>query len=245
MNGIDKERTRPVAVLKSIGPKLVPFFKTLAIYFVLYGDGSKLDSLIYCAIKCLPVISLIIFVLLHGMSLADYYAYSRKILIGLVFSCIGDAFLVWKSSGYFVHGLLMFALAQVMYTTAFGFRPLSPRIGMILLAMGMVVYSYLLPGLHGVMVYLTLLYVLLIVLMGWRAIARVQFFDDLWTWTKLCSCFGSICFIVSDTVIAIDKFLSPMTYSHQVIMVSYYAAQFGISLSVVDSQVDALLTKTN
>lgn len=230
--------------LKSVGPKLVPFFKTVAIYFVLYGDGAKPDSLIYCAIKCLPVISLIIFVLLHGMSLADYYAYSRKILVGLVFSCIGDAFLVWKSSGYFIHGLLMFALAQVMYTTAFGFRPFSPGIGVILLGVALAIYGYLLPGLQGVLVYLALLYILLIGMMGWRSIARVQFFNDLWTWTKLCSCFGSICFIISDTVIAIDRFLSPMTYSHQIIMVTYYAAQFGISLSVVDSQVDALLTKT-
>jgi uncharacterized membrane protein YhhN len=243
MNGHDNERTKPVAVLKSVGPKLVPFFKTVAIYFVLYGDGSKLDSLIYCVIKLLPVISLIIFVLLHGMSLADYYAYSRKILIGLVFSLIGDTFLVWKSSGYFVHGLLMFAVAQVMYMTAFGFRPLSPGIGAILFGIAMCIYSYLLPGLHGCMVYMVFFYVLLIAMMGWRAIARVQFFDDLWTWTKLCSCFGSICFIISDTVIAIDKFLVPMTYSHQIIMVTYYAAQFGITLSVVDSQVDALLKK--
>jgi len=67
--------------LKSVGPKLVPFFKTLTIYFVLFADGSRLESPLYCAIKCLPVVSLMFFVLLHGMSFSEYYSYSRKVAI--------------------------------------------------------------------------------------------------------------------------------------------------------------------
>lgn len=34
-------------------------------------------------------------------------------LAGLIFSCVGDAFMVWKTKGYFVHGVAMFAMAQV------------------------------------------------------------------------------------------------------------------------------------
>jgi hypothetical protein len=56
--------------LKSVGPKLVPFFKTVAIYFVLFIPAER-PSLFSMLIKCLPVISLIIFVLLHGISLGD------------------------------------------------------------------------------------------------------------------------------------------------------------------------------
>jgi len=59
----------------------VPFFKTLTIYFVLFADGCRLESPLYCAIKCLPVISLMFFVLLHGMSFSEYYSYSRKVTI--------------------------------------------------------------------------------------------------------------------------------------------------------------------
>jgi len=36
------------------------------------------------------------------------------VLAGLVFSCFGDAFMVWKNKGYFVHAVAMFAMAQVM-----------------------------------------------------------------------------------------------------------------------------------
>ena len=230
--------------LKSVGPKLVPFFKTVTIFFVLYGENSRLDSFLYAIIKCLPVASLMIFVLLHGMNFSDAYAYSRKVLLGLLFSGIGDAFLVWKNSGYFIHGVVMFALAQIMFALAFGMRPFNPYAGSVLAMVCSLVYYYLYPGLNGVMIYLGLLYCVLIAFMAWRAIARVQFFDDLWTWSKLCGCAGALCFMVSDFVIAANKFRGPVPYSHPIIMVTYYAAQFGIALSVVDSQVDELIKKT-
>jgi len=53
------------------------------------------------------------FVLLHGMSFSEYYSYSRKVLAGLMFSCIGDAFMVFSTAGYFVPGVAAFAVAQV------------------------------------------------------------------------------------------------------------------------------------
>jgi uncharacterized membrane protein YhhN len=132
----------------------------------------------------------------------------------------------------------------MLYAWAFGLRPLCHKHGIISAAMAALIYSYLYPGLSGIMVYFVLLYVILICTMAWRAVARVQFFGDLWTWTKLCAFAGAVCFLVSDFVIAVDKFRYPVPYSHQIIMVTYYAAQLGIALSVVDSQVDALLEET-
>ncbi|XP_076450292.1 lysoplasmalogenase TMEM86A-like [Babylonia areolata] len=233
--------TKPLNVLKSVGPKLVPFFKTVAIYFVLYGS-SESTSLLFCIAKCLPIVSLIFFVLLHGMSLNEYYRYSRLILIGLIFSAVGDAFLVWKASYLnFECGVLMFAMAQVNYARAFGFRPFNVYAGAAFTALGCGFYSFLSPGLKGMMEYLCPMYLILICIMGWRAVARVQFFDELWTWTKLCGCAGAIFFMTSDLLIAIDTFIVKVPFSHQLIMVTYYAAQLGISLSVVDSQVEEVI----
>ena len=130
---------------------------------------------------------------------------------------------------------------QILYSWAFGLRPFCARLGVFWAAMAALIYSYLYPGLQGIMTYLVMLYIGLIAVTVWRAVARVQFFGDLWTWTKLCAFVGSLLFIVSDFVIAIDKFRYPVPYSHPIIMVTYYAAQLGITLSVVDSQVDALL----
>ena len=224
-----------------MGPKLVPFFKTLMIYFALFANHSELGSIFYCIVKCLPVASLIVFLLLHGMNFTEAYSYSRNILLGLIFSMLGDAFLVWKNSGFFIHGVGAFAVAQLFYAWAFGFRPFNPYAGAVFVLLSSLVYSYLLPGLDGVMVYVALIYLILICTMAWRAVARVQLLDDLWTWTKLCGCAGAICFLISDLMIAIDKFRGPVPYSHPIIMTTYYAAQLGITLSVVDSQVDAII----
>jgi uncharacterized membrane protein YhhN len=132
----------------------------------------------------------------------------------------------------------------LFYAWAFGIRPLCLKCGAFWTVVATVAYSYIYPGLEGPMVYFVLLYVSLICTMAWRAVARVQFFGDLWTWTKLCAFAGAICFLASDLVIAVDRFRHLVPYSHQIIMVTYYAAQLGISLSVVDSQVDALLEHT-
>ena len=227
--------------LKSVGPRLVPFFKTVAIFFVLFGEDCYTESIFYCIIKCLPIVSLMIFVLLHGINFTEAYSYSRKILLGLFFSAVGDAFLVWKEVGYLQHGFIMFVISQVMYVSAFGMQPVKMYVGVVCSVTASMVYAYLYPGLFGVWVYLVPLYVGLIFLMLWRAIARFQIFNDLWTWTKLCGCLGAVCFVISDLVIAINMFRYPVPYAHKLIMITYYAAQLGITLSVVDSQVDSLV----
>nr|CAD7424651.1 unnamed protein product [Timema monikensis] len=221
------------ALLKSVGPKLVPFFKTLAIYFVLFIPVERPSWFAMC-IKCLPIVSLIVFVLLHGMSLGNEYAFSRRILTGLVFSCVGDALLVWPH--YFLHGMAAFGGAHLMYIAAFGFKPLNIALGVLLFNSCAVAVYALMRGLSGVLLVGVPVYSILLITMTWRAIARVQLFEELWTWTKLCSCAGGIIFAISDALIGFQHFHHPIPHSQALIMVTYYAAQLGIALSVVDSK---------
>lgn len=221
----------PTQVLKSVGPKLVPFFKSVSVYFVLLAEQP---SLLTACFKCLPIFSLIFFVLLHGINLSKEYAFSRRILTGLVFSCIGDALMVWPNC--FIPGMGMFAIAQIMYIIAFGFVPLNATLGAVLYALCLPVIYILMPGLNGMLALGVPIYTILLMTMTWRAISRVQFFEELWTWTKLCSCGGSICFVISDTLIGLHHFHNPVPYSQIFIMITYYAAQLGIALSTVDSR---------
>ena len=55
---------------KSVGPKLVPFFKTLGMYFVIFIPADR-PSWFGVLIKCLPVASLALFVVLHGISMGN------------------------------------------------------------------------------------------------------------------------------------------------------------------------------
>ncbi|XP_014478382.1 PREDICTED: lysoplasmalogenase-like protein TMEM86A [Dinoponera quadriceps] len=220
----------PTQVIKCIGPKLVPFFKSVSVYFVLLAEQP---SVLTAVLKCLPIMSLIFFVLLHGISLSKEYTFSRRILIGLIFSCIGDAFLVWPNC--FTAGMCMFAVAQIMYIIAFGFERLSLTLGALLYTFCAVVIYILMPGLKGVLAIGVPIYTILITTMAWRAISRVQFSGEL-TWTKLCSCIGSICFVISDTLLGFHHFHTKLPYAQVSIMLTYYAAQLGIALSAVDSK---------
>lgn len=64
------------------------------------------------------------------------YAFSRRIMIGLLLSVVGDACLIWKE--YFLHGMMAFGVAQIMYSSAFGFTPLKPVLGIVLFCLSMI-----------------------------------------------------------------------------------------------------------
>ncbi|XP_025834744.1 lysoplasmalogenase-like protein TMEM86A [Agrilus planipennis] len=166
--------TSVTKVVKSVGPKLMPFFKTLAVYFVIFIPHDQ-PSLLAMVLKCLPIISLIIFVLLHGMSLGNEYQYSRKIIAGLLFCCIGDAFLIWPQ--YFCLGIVAFGVGHISYILAFGLKPFNLPLGVFLYFINALGVMYIMPDLHGIFIPGIIIYSYILTTMVWRAIARVQFFE--------------------------------------------------------------------
>lgn len=130
----------------------------------------------------------------------------------------------------------MFAVTHVLYSSAFGMKPLNVSAGLVIGAVSGLSYLLLYPYLSGPFTYLVGVYVALIGFMGWRAIAGVRLANDLWTWTKLSACLGAVLFIVSDLTIAVNKFCFPVPHSRAIIMATYYAAQMLIALSAVECQ---------
>jgi uncharacterized membrane protein YhhN len=49
---------------------------------------------------------------------------------------MGDALLLWPQ--YFVYGMASFGVAQIMYTAAFGFKPLNLPLGIGIYIMGLI-----------------------------------------------------------------------------------------------------------
>lgn len=224
-----------VLQVKSEGPKLVPFFKAICVYFVLWLPTSS-PSWISALIKCLPIFCLWLFLLAHGLGFLLAHPSATRIFVGLVFSALGDAFLIWQDQGYFVHGLLMFAVTHMFYTSAFGMRPLALRTGLVMAVLACLCYAFLYPGLSGAFTYLVGIYVALIGFMGWRAMAGLQLVGAAWRWTELAAGSGALLFIISDLIIALNKFCFPVPYSRALIMSTYYAAQMLIALSAVESR---------
>ena len=153
---------------------------------------------------------------------------TRNFLIAaLVLSGTGDILL--SLDGLFIPGLGAFLLAQLTYTALF-LTQFRWRVGRLLWAAGIVAYTlactlFIIPQTGDLQV-ITTVYMVAISLMAMSAGFRD---DSQFLWVAL----GALIFMVSDTLIAIDKFVSPFAGSGVAIMATYYVAQLLICAGVV------------
>ena len=211
----------------------MPFLKTVCVYFVAWLPESEKPTIFAAILKILPILCLCGFVSLQGVSLEKQHNYSRRILLGLVFSCVGDIFLVWKHS-YFIHGMIAFGIAHILYIRAFGFKPLNLLMGLCCILPGFAMYYVLYPGLKGIYVPAVFLYGVVISAMMWRTVSCVQNQieeNGLCRWTRMSACLGAALFYISDNIIALNKFWVPIPGARALIMTTYYAGQMGIAVS--------------
>lgn len=133
-------------------------------------------------------------------------------------------------------GMASFALAHILYFTAFGLKPFKFHLAILLFILTLPVNLIYFNTINdNILKVLVPIYIILISSMLWRALSRLRIFIN-FEWTKLCCLLGAILFAISDFVLAYDKFIESIPYSHTIIMSTYYLAQFGISLSVIDSK---------
>lgn len=149
---------------------MVPFLKSVTIYFLLVTSDHR-GKVWSTVLKCAPIICLMIFSLLYGIKFFREFNYAHKILLGLIFSCLGDALLNWN---LFPHGMAAFGIAQIFYISAFGFRPLRLWIGVLFYISGALLVLFVHKSLDSVLIVGLPVYSCLLLTMGWRAIARLD-----------------------------------------------------------------------
>ncbi|WP_232787761.1 lysoplasmalogenase [Paraglaciecola sp. MB-3u-78] len=140
------------------------------------------------------------------------------LLLALVFSGCGDLLLAFDE---FIFGVAAFLLAQLSYAVLFrhywqGFQRRWPLC--VLLIMYMLIMVWLLIPNLGNLQLPVIAYLLTIAAMGLLALHSSLPIR----WAVL----GAILFIISDSFIAINKFINPFPYESYWIMSTYYAAQF-------------------
>ena len=162
---------------------------------------------------------------------------TRKwLLSALLFSWIGDCILLFADRGelYFILGLVAFLIAHILLIVLFtkqksanqSFRKLLFWLGFA----GATIYlaamlSLLLPTL-GDLTFPVIVYALIITIMLKTALKGT--FD--WNGkSKYIVLIGAALFVTSDSILAINKFHSPMPLASFWIMLTYLAAQFFIT----------------
>ncbi len=152
--------------------------------------------------------------------------YKFMIIFGLVFSLAGDVFLMLPSDR-FVAGLVAFLVAHLFYSAAFASEisgltwwPLIPFV-----IYGIVIYAILAPSL-GKLKLPVLIYIIVILIMAWLAWER---WNQAGQRGALLASIGAVLFIISDTILAIDRFRGTFKLSRTLNLSTYFAAQLLIA----------------
>lgn len=157
---------------------------------------------------------------------------SKMVLFGLFFSFLGDVFLLKDQDElYFLLGLGSFLVCHIFYIIGFSegkfFRNFNLLKALPFLLYGIGLYVFLFPYL-GKFAPTVLVYALVISVMGIAAINRKTNRNS-----YVLILLGAILFILSDSIIAFDKFYEPFSFANFFIMLLYILAQISIVFGVI------------
>ena len=166
----------------------------------------------------------------------------RLALFAFLFSWFGDILLMFagKDFIFFVFGLAAFLVAQIIYINLFlrtinlsGKKPFlrkNPFWLIVYIAYGLIFYMLLYEHLDAVLKVAVLIYT--VALLGMSIMALNRFGNGHPVSFSLVFA-GSVLFILSDTMIAINKFLVAIPYEGILIMTTYIGAQYLIMQGIL------------
>ncbi|CAO0791006.1 unnamed protein product [Mucor circinelloides] len=190
---------------------------SLLYFCVIYTDSLYIKYLLK------PTTTLLII----GVGLeSDNYRNNTK-LAGLVFSLLGDIFLMFTGEDMFILGLASFLTAHIFYIYMFYGTKKRDQTSVLfgLFSIASVYFSFLYPSIFQeggiVLTVAVAVYIIVITFMVYYA-----FMNDN---TNLS--IGVFLFFISDATLALDKFLyhAPDRRCEYIVMITYYAAQFCIA----------------
>lgn len=194
----------------------------------LYALASD-NALLGLLVKPIPVLALIAW-----LSTTPATPYRRWIMLGLAFSVLGDIFLAIPRD-LFVFGLAAFLCAHLAYLRGYcilTLRPNYPALAFALMVGGSL-FSLLASHGLGPLLIPVAFYALAIGAMLWRALA--------------CSglaALGACAFVFSDSLIGIDRFVSPFAAAEYLIILCYWLGQWLIAASVIRHSTAQVLTQS-
>ena len=174
--------------------------------------------------KPLTMVLAMVFVLLRAGGVARVGRFDALLLGALAMSLAGDVFLMFP--GYFIPGLVSFLVAHLLYIALFrmGQRWFPSRRALaITLVFGAAMYAYLwMGGLPAALRVPVAAYVIVIALMAAQAIGRATVLRD---GAAVGVAIGAGFFMLSDSLLAVNKFVSPLPMAQVWVLSTYYAAQ--------------------
>jgi uncharacterized membrane protein YhhN len=182
---------------------------------------------------CKPAVMIILIIwLVQQGSLSNWMIW---FVLGAIFSLAGDIFLMLPQN-LFLPGLVSFLLAHISYIVGINrtFPPVTP-IGVIFFIVVVIIawrlYTQFRKGMEAKKVSKlkipVLIYVIIISFMTLSAL--LTFFREEWgIHSAILISGGAILFFISDSIIAWERFVSPVSHGRLKTMITYHLAQAGI-----------------
>lgn len=170
---------------------------------------------------------------------------SGLLVLAILFSCLGDVLLlmVFKRESFFMYGLMAFLIAHVLYILVYrqhkyesdvdqlkGIQKIRFAFPIVLAGTGMIIVLYPVLGNMQVPV---VVYTAVIIIMVLNALFRYGQTNDRSFWLVFV---GAVLFMISDSLLAINKFLQPVSSATFWIMLTYIVAQFLIVEGLIKNQ---------
>jgi uncharacterized membrane protein YhhN len=151
------------------------------------------------------------------------------LVAALGFSLVGDVML----PAHFIPGLVSFLIAHLCYTALFRqdapwFANRKALAGTLIAAAAM--YAVLFPHLAPVLKIAVAIYATVIACMAAQAIGRAAVLKDA---NAIGVAAGALVFMLSDSLLAIDKFAAPLPMAQFLVLATYYVAQVLIAHNAV------------
>lgn len=177
-------------------------------------SGQRAFYIIFKPLTTILITSLLFFIPQGRLS-----KFRNIILAALMFCLLGDILLLWE--GYFVLGLASFLLAHLLF--AMGFIQLEGFhfnwISLLsFLFIGIGLFLWLRPDLGDFLIPVST-YIIVIIFMAWQGF-NLFLKDNKRAYAMIA--LAVLLFMFSDTLIAIDKFKSPFSWSGPVILSTYW-----------------------
>ena len=167
-------------------------------------------------IKAIPAISIAVLALIAVNRMTD-----KLLFVSLLFCAAGDVALELEAGKYFIIGLGLFLIAQILFIVTFSrdFKMQKSRIPIIVvLAIYAIAIAIIMTPSLKEMAIPVYVYLIVITLMGIFAALRAA--------KNKFTLYGALSFIVSDSIIAINKFMTPVPTVDYIVMITYYLALF-------------------
>lgn len=185
-----------------------------------------------------PSILIALILFFWKMSTALHKSIRLMTLLALVFSLLGDVLLMFvdQSPNYFMMGLVAFLIAHLFYIAVFlKHRDKNKKpiwFGLLLIIYGIGMFYGLKDGL-GEMLIPVVIYMLVILTMAITAFWRN---NSVGKWSYVLVFFGALFFMMSDSLLAINKFHTALPLSNVSIMLTYALAQFLIVFGILKAR---------